>query len=417
MKNGFIKTACATILTKVCDIRHNKELIAQMIEKADAEKVNVLLFPELALTAYTAGDLFYSTLLLEEAKKALTELAADTREKYPIVIVGLPLKYQSKLYNAAAVIHNGEILGIAAKTYLPNYNEFYEMRQFTSAAELPTDATIQIGGKNIPFGRDLIFAHESLEDYRFAVEICEDLWAAHTPSEDLALAGANIIFNPSASDELIGKADYRRLLVKSTSARLLCGYVYANAPYTESTQDMVCSSHHLIAQNGSILAENAPFAENELVIADIDVQLLSSERHKNTSFHPRAPKRPIITFAQDVQETKLAHKPLANPFVPQNEQVLGERAAAILAVQSHGLAKRLDHAHAKSAVIGISGGIDSTLALLVAVRAMKILHRPMSDIIAVTMPCFGTTVRTKSNATKMCEHLGVTLFTSCPSAF
>ena len=174
---------------------------------------------------------------------------------------------------------------------------------------------------------------------------------------------------------------------------------------------MVCSSHHLIAQNGSILAENAPFAENELVIADIDVQLLSSERHKNTSFHPRAPKRPIITFAQDVQETKLAHKPLANPFVPQNEQVLGERAAAILAVQSHGLAKRLDHAHAKSAVIGISGGIDSTLALLVAVRAMKILHRPMSDIIAVTMPCFGTTVRTKSNATKMCEHLGVTLFT------
>lgn len=411
MKNGFIKTACATILTKVCDIRHNKELIAQMIEKADAEKVNVLLFPELALTAYTAGDLFYSTLLLEEAKKALAELAADTREKYPIVIVGLPLKYQSKLYNAAAVIHNGEILGIAAKTYLPNYNEFYEMRQFTSAAELPTDATIQIGSKNIPFGRDLIFAHESLEDYRFAVEICEDLWAAHTPSEDLALAGANIIFNPSASDELIGKADYRRLLVKSTSARLLCGYVYANAPYTESTQDMVCSSHHLIAQNGSILVENAPFAENELVIADIDVQLLSSERHKNTSFHPRAPKRPIITFAQDVQETKLAHKPLANPFVPQNEQVLGERAAAILAVQSHGLAKRLDHAHAKSAVIGISGGIDSTLALLVAVRAMKILHRPMSDIIAVTMPCFGTTVRTKSNATKMCEHLGVTLFT------
>ena len=243
------------------------------------------------------------------------------------------------------------------------------------------------------------------------MEICEDLWAAHTPSEDLALAGANIIFNPSASDELIGKADYRRLLVKSTSARLLCGYVYANAPYTESTQDMVCSSHHLIAQNGSILAENAPFAENELVIADIDVQLLSSERHKNTSFHPRAPKRQIITFSQDVQETKLAHKPLANPFVPQNEQVLGERAAAILAVQSHGLAKRLDHAHAKSAVIGISGGIDSTLALLVAVRAMKILHRPMSDIIAVTMPCFGTTVRTKSNATKMCEHLGVTLFT------
>lgn len=197
MKNGFIKTACATILTKVCDIRHNKELIAQMIEKADAEKVNVLLFPELALTAYTAGDLFYSTLLLEEAKKALTELAADTREKYPIVIVGLPLKYQSKLYNAAAVIHNGEILGIAAKTYLPNYNEFYEMRQFTSAAELPTDATIQIGSKNIPFGRDLIFAHESLEDYRFAVEICEEFVGGAHPKRGFSLAGANIIFNPS----------------------------------------------------------------------------------------------------------------------------------------------------------------------------------------------------------------------------
>lgn len=411
MKDGFIKVACATVPIEVCDVRHNLDVIKEAIVKAEQKQINVLLFSELTLSSYTAGDLFYSALLVDKSKEALIELAHFTKGKYPIVIVGVPLKYQTKLYNCAAVLANGNILGIAAKSYLPNSHEFYEMRQFTSALELSDDAAVQIDGKEIPFGRNLLFAHESLTDYRFALEICEDLWAAHTPSEELALAGANIIFNPSASDELIGKADYRRLLIKSTSARLLSGYVYANAPYSESTQDMVCSSHHLIAQNGSVLAENEPFGSAELLIADIDVQLLAAERHKNTSFHSYAPKRQPIIFTQAVRDTELEQRPLANPFVPQNEQILGERAAAILAIQSHGLAKRLAHAHAKSAVIGISGGIDSTLALLVAVRAMKILNRPLSDIIAVTMPCFGTTVRTKSNATKMCENLGVTLFT------
>lgn len=411
MKDGFIKVACAHIPTQVCDITHNKEAVKQMIARACSEKVNVLLFPELTLSSYSAGDLFYSSLLLDKAEEALLDIADFSRDKYPIIIIGVPLKHNFKLYNCAAVIHDGEILGIACKTHLPNYNEFYEMRQFSSAETLADTATINLGSKDIPFGNNLIFAHEELNDYRFGIEICEDLWAAHTPSEDLALSGANIIFNPSASNELIGKADYRRLLVQSTSARLLSGYVYANAPYSESTQDMVCSAHHLIAQNGSILAENAPFGNTDMLIADIDTQLLTAERHKNTSFQPQEPKRAAIMFKQAIIETKLANPPLANPFVPQNEQILGERAAAILEIQSHGLAKRLAHTHAQSAVLGISGGIDSTLALLVIVRAMKILDRPNSDIIAVTMPCFGTTARTKSNATKMCEHLGVTLHT------
>lgn len=411
MKDGFIKIACAHIPTQVCDITHNKEAVKQMIAKACTEKVNVLLFPELTLSSYSAGDLFYSSLLLDKSREALLDIVAFSRDKYPIIIIGVPLKHNFKLYNCAAVIHDGEILGIACKTHLPNYDEFYEMRQFSSADTLADTTTINLGGKAIPFGNNLIFTHETLSDYSFGIEICEDLWAAHTPSEDLALSGANIIFNPSASNELIGKADYRRLLVQSTSARLLSGYVCANAPYSESTQDIVCSAHHLIAQNGSILAENAPFGNIDMLIADIDTQLLTAERHKNTSFQPQEPKRAPIIFKQAIIETELINPPLSNPFVPQNEQILGERAAAILDIQSHGLAKRLAHAHAQSAVIGISGGIDSTLALLVIVRAMKILGRPNSDIIAVTMPCFGTTARTKSNATKMCEHLGVTLHT------
>lgn len=410
MKDGFIKVACGSIEVQVCAVDHNKEVIKTRILQAEEKGVNLLVLPELCLSAYTANDLFYSSLLLERSRQALVELAEFTRGHFPIVIVGVPLKYTGKLYNCAAVLFDGQILGIAAKTYLPNYNEFYEMRQFTSAENIGNNAVIDLGTGPVPFGRDLVFAHAKLEDYTFAVEICEDLWASQTPGESLALSGAQIILNPSASDELIGKADYRRLLVQSTSARLLSGYVYANASPSESTQDMVYSRHHLIAQNGSILAENKPFASNDLLIADIDVQLLAAERHKNTSFRPHDGAR-VISFEQEIRQTALDTLPVANPFVPQNEQVLGERAAAILAIQSHGLAKRLSHAHAKTAVIGISGGIDSTLALLVAVRAMAMLDRPNSDIVAVTMPCFGTTVRTKSNAVKLCELLGVTLHT------
>lgn len=410
MKDGFIKVACGSIEVQVCGINHNKELIKARMLQAHERKVNLLVLPELCLSAYSGGDLFYAQLLLEKSREALLELAQYSQNLYPVTIIGVPLKYQDKLYNCAAVLSKGKILGIAAKTYLPNHSEFYEMRQFSSAQNLPDKAFINLNGEEIPFGSNLIFAHESLSAYTFGVEICEDLWSAEPISDRLALQGAHIILNPSASDELIGKADYRRLLIQSTSARLLAGYAYANASSSESTQDMVYSSHHLIAQNGTLLAENKPFSANELLVGDIDVQLLAAERHKNTSFRPQAGGR-FITFAQEVQQTALDTLPVPNPFVPQNERILGERAAVILDIQSHGLAKRLAHTHAQTAVIGISGGIDSTLALLVAARAMALLNRPNSDIVAVTMPCFGTTARTKSNAVKLCEQLQTTLYT------
>ena len=410
MKDGFIKVACGSIDVQVCGIEHNKELIKARMLQAHQKGVNLLVLPELCLSAYSAGDLFYSRLLLTKAREALAELAAFSQGLFPVTIVGVPLKYQDKLYNCAAVLADGHILGISAKTYLPNNSEFYEMRQFSSAQTLPENAFITLNGEEIPLGNNLIFAHESLSEYTFGIEICEDLWAPEPVSDKLTLMGAHIILNPSASDELIGKADYRRLLIQSTSARLLAGYAYANASPSESTQDMVCSRHHLLAQNGTILAENKPFGTEELLVADFDVQLLAAERHKNTSFRPHFGGR-IIPFAQAVRPTALDTLPLPNPFVPQNEQILGERAAIILDIQSHGLAKRLAHTHAKTAVIGISGGIDSTLALLVACRAMALLNRPNSDIVAVTMPCFGTTARTKSNAVKLCEQLKTTLYT------
>jgi len=410
MKDGFIKTAAGSVKITVADTVSNTSEIKKRISEADGAGANLLVLPELCITGYTCGDLFYSDVLLHAAKEALAEICRFTADKYPVVIVGLPVRHQYKLYNCAAVLHRGDIKALVPKTHLPSYSEFYEKRQFNSADELGGNTCIEIDGREIPFGRHIIFRHNTMDDYTFGVELCEDLWAQSPPSEALCGAGAVIIANPSASNELIGKESYRRLLVGSTSARLICGYVYCNAGPGESTQDMVFSQHHLICENGALLAENKPFEENGLLITEIDVNRLANERHKMTSYRSvKNEAYSYIEFNQELKNTELTVKISPNPFVPPDDALINERAETILKIQSHGLKKRLEHTHAKTAVIGISGGLDSCLALLVTARAMDMLGRPRTDITAVTMPCFGTTKRTKSNAEKLCAHLGVTL--------
>ena len=409
MKDGFIKVAAGTIDVTVADVLYNTEQILARMQQADAAEINLLVLPELCLTGYSCGDLFYSDCLLGAVEPALQRLLQASAALRPVFAVGLPLRFCGKLFNCAAILHAGQLLGVVPKTYLPNYGEFYEQRQFSSAAVLAgKNETITLCGQRVPFGAQLLFACEQLPAFTFGVELCEDLWAPCPPSTALCAAGAQIIANLSASDEVIGKADYRRMLVSSTSARLLCGYVYCNASATESTQDMVFSRHHLIAENGAILAENTPFADAELTISEIDVQRLAHERHHNTSFSA-APGMQTVTFSQPLRRTVLTRHFAPNPFVPPYDEQLRARAEAILQIQSQGLRKRLEHTHAKTAVIGISGGLDSTLALLVTVRAFDLCGRSRKEICCVTMPCFGTTKRTKSNAVKLCEELGVSV--------
>jgi len=410
MKDGFIKVAAGSVKVTVADVAANTAEIKRRIRQADEKGVNLLVLPELCLTGYTCGDLFYSDKLLRSAREALLELAGFTSDKYPLVLVGLPLRHGHRLFNCAAVLLGGKIIAIVPKTHLPNYSEFYEKRQFASADALGGNTTINLGGLDVPFGRHIILRHESLENFAFGIEICEDLWTQSTPGEALCRAGATIIANLSASNEIVGKEGYRRLLVQATSARLICGYVCSNAGPGESTQDTVFSQHHLICENGILLAENRPFEENELIISEIDVERLAGERHRLNAYLSPADKNIVpVTFSQEIRETELTAKISRTPFVPAEEGVVNERAEKILAIQAQGLKKRLEHTRAKKAVLGISGGLDSCLALLVTARAMDMLSRPRTDIIAVTMPCFGTTKRTKSNAERLCACLGVTL--------
>lgn len=405
MKDGFIKVAAGIPECTVADISANISEIKRIIDKADRQNINILALPELCVTGYTCGDLFFSDTLLTGAKSALTELAKFTAGKYPVVILGLPLLLRSKLYNCAAVLSDGKILGIVPKTHMPNYSEFYEQRQFTSGL-LASDDSITLDGLTVPFGTDIIFCHKELCEYTFGIEICEDVWAATQPSEGLCRAGAEIIINPSASNEVIGKSEYRKTLVSATSARLLCGYLYVSSGTGESTQDLVYSGHSLVYENGTLLAESAPFEEKELTVSEIDIKKLCGERHRNTCFDPLDGYR-TVRFSQKIIETKLTRQYEKTPFVPSDKNDLAKRAEAILRIQSYGLKKRLSHTGSRTAVIGISGGLDSTLALLVTVRAMRLLNKPLSDIHAVTMPCFGTTERTHSNSEKLCRLFGV----------
>lgn len=406
MKDGFITVATATPQVVVADCEANAQAILACINEMAAAHAKVMVLPELCITGYTCSDLFWQTKLLDEAEAALSVIAEESRQVDALIAVGMPLRVAGKLLNVAAILCRGKVLGFVPKVNLPAYNEFYETRHFMSgSADM---GTVQFGGEEIPVGTNLLFSCENVVDLCVAAEICEDLWVPNPPSVQHALAGASVICNLSASDEMVGKGSYRRDLVAGQSARLVCAYLYATAGEGESTTDLVFGGQNLIAENGTVLAESTTF-ENEINVATIDVQRLASERRRMSTF-PAAESKEYreISFALAEEETKLARFFDADPFVPSNADQLSDRCEEILNIQALGLKKRLAHTHAKSAVVGISGGLDSTLALLVTARAFDMLGLPRKGIVAVTMPGFGTTDRTYNNAVAMIKSLGAT---------
>ncbi len=406
MKDGFITVATATPQVAVADCEANAQAILACINEMAAAHAKVMVLPELCITGYTCSDLFWQTKLLDEAEAALSVIAEGSRQVDALIAVGMPLRVAGKLLNVAAILCRGKVLGFVPKVNLPAYNEFYETRHFTSgSADM---GTVQFGGEEIPVGTNLLFSCENVVDLCVAAELCEDLWVPNPPSVQHALAGASVICNLSASDEMVGKGSYRRDLVAGQSARLVCAYLYATAGEGESTTDLVFGGQNLIAENGTVLAESTTF-ENEINVATIDVQRLASERRRMSTF-PAAESKEYreISFALAEEETKLARFFDADPFVPSNADQLSDRCEEILNIQALGLKKRLAHTHAKSAVVGISGGLDSTLALLVTARAFDMLGLPRKGIVAVTMPGFGTTDRTYNNAVAMIKSLGAT---------
>lgn len=407
MKYGFVKAACATPQIRVADCAFNAQSILECVRQADASGVEILCLPELCLTGYTCGDLFFQDTLLNSADQALHTLLEQTRNLSPLLIIGVPLRHRGKLYNCAAVLQKGALLGIVPKTHIPNYGEFYEKRHFVPAAD--SNDTYLFDDTPVPFGAKLLFQSRQSSALCLAVEICEDLWAPLPPSVEHAMAGAVVIANLSASDETIGKAEYRRQLVSGQSARLVCGYLYADAGDGESTTDMVFAGHNLIAENGAVLAQSKLF-QNGMIVSEIDVERLAGERLKNTSFSAQDQSSYVLVEFDSQQTVPQLTRPIdPAPFVPSDPVHRAQRCASILTMQASGLKKRLEHTSCKSAVVGISGGLDSTLALLAVTRAFEELGRPLSEITAVTMPCFGTTERTRSNAKKLCRALNVSL--------
>ena len=407
MKNGFVKVAAATPDIRVADVEFNTQNIINVMEEAQKNGAKILVFPELCVTGYTCSDLFDHSVLLKASRKALLEIAENTSDKDMLVFVGAPLEVNGKLYNVAAAMNQGEILGFTTKTFLPNYGEFYEMRQFTPGPQTVREITFE--GKKIPFGPQILFQAKGMEELVVAAEICEDVWSPIPPSIQAALEGATVIVNCSASDETIGKDTYRRALISGQSARLISGYIYANAGEGESTTDLVFGGHNIIAENGTILKESSRYV-NEIIYSEIDLQRITGERRKNTTFQP-LDEETLVRVPFTVEETKtfLTRTFPKKPFVPSDEQTRAQRCEEILTIQAMGLKKRLAHTNARTAVVGISGGLDSTLALLVTARAFDMLGRDKKDIIAVTMPCFGTTDRTYQNACEMSKKVGATL--------
>lgn len=407
MRHGFIKVAAATPDIRVADVDYNKgQIIKQMDEAAEAG-AKIIVFPELCITGYTCSDLFLQDILLNSAKKALVKIAEHTKNLDALVFVGVPIAVGGELYNVAAALNHGNILGFTTKSFLPNYGEFYEMRQFRPGPKKAEK--ILFGGKEIPFGPQLLFVENQMANLIVSAEICEDVWSPVPPSIEAAREGATVIVNCSASDETIGKASYREALISGQSARLISGYIYANAGEGESTTDLVFGGHNLIAENGTILAEAKRFS-NGIIYTEFDVQKIANERRKNTTFtETQEHVLPRIPFGLEQTETILTRTFPSRPFVPRDDQERAKRCEEILTIQAMGLKKRLAHTHAKSAVVGISGGLDSTLALLVTAKAFDALRLERSGITAVTMPCFGTTDRTYQNACKMSLKVGATL--------
>ena len=404
-ENGFIRAAAASPALRVADCAYNADQIIGVMREYAEKNVQLLCLPEFALTGYTCSDLFLQETLLRGAEDGLAAILKTSEGLNLVVLVGLPVRHNGKLYNCAAVLCNGELLGLVPKMHLPNYGEFYEKRHFIPGMREPE--CTELAGQETLIGTNLLFACKQMPAFVLAAEVCEDLWAPVPPSCAHALAGSTVVANLSASDETVGKAAYRRELVCGQSARLLCAYLYADAGHGESTTDMTFAGHNLIAENGSLLADTAPFA-GEDAVTELDLGRMVQERQRNTTFMPETDGYTTVEFELPPVEFALTRPVSCTPFVPQDAATRTERCELILRIQAEGLAKRMEHTHAKCGVIGISGGLDSCLALLVAVRACKVLGRDPKDIIALTMPCFGTTRRTRSNAEILCEALGVT---------
>lgn len=411
--DGLIKVATALPRVEVANVTFNTQDIENLIVKAEGKGVEILCFPELALTAYTCQDLFAQQLLLDEAEQGLLKLLELSRNVQLAVVVGVPVSHRGMLFNCAAVVQQGKIFGLVPKTYLPNYHEFYEKRWFSSASALSHNESIRICGQTTVIGVEQLF---HINDATFGIEICEDLWAPVPPSNNLALQGAEIVLNLSASNDLVGKTDYVRQLVKGQSARCHCAYLYAGAGFGESTQDLVFGGRAFIAENGTILAESNQFSlEPQLIISEVDVELLRSERRSNTSFSQSIAQQTAQQMPFRVAELEMVLREQAStrtydplPFVPQGAQ-LATRCHEILNIQSLGLAKRLKHTHTNHLVVGISGGLDSTLALLIAVHTFDLLGLERKGIVGITMPGFGTTDRTYNNALLLMKELGITI--------
>ena len=409
MKDGFLRVASATPQIKVADCEKNADAVISMAKEAAGKGASLVVFPELCITGYTCHDLFLQKSLLTAAEKALERIIDETSQLDAVILAGLPVRAGAALYNCAAVLLKGRILGLVPKLFIPNYSEFYEVRHFTSGRNLRSskgsDIKLNLCGQTVSVDTETVFLCASMPEFRLGIELCEDLWTPEPPSGKLALGGASVIANLSASDEVIGKTEYRRMLVKSTSARLISAYVYSSAGLGESTQDLVFSGHNLICENGALLAESKRFGTG-IIYADIDLQKLESERVRANTYEGTNDLR-TVSFDLSVKKLELDRNISRTPFVPSDKTNLAQRCEEILTIQATGLATRIAHTNARTVVIGLSGGLDSTLALIVAVHAMDMLGRDRKDILAVTMPCFGTTKRTKSNAEVLAECYGV----------
>lgn len=407
---GFIRVGAAVPELKVANPKFNVEEMCLLMDDAVKKEIGVLVFPELSITGYTCADLFMQDCLLKKALIGLEKIKEKTKKVPLVVIVGVPLKMGNQLYNCAVLLQNGHILGVVPKTYIPNYNEFYEKRWFASSEDL-LETEITLFGETVPIGTDLLFEDQELKEATIGVEICEDLWSIVPPSTDLALNGATLLFNLSSSNEIIGKYEYRKNLVKNHSAKLISGYIYTSSGVNESTTDVVFSGEAMISENGSILKENERFQfESNIIYQDIDVLKLHNMRIKDISYMGIKPRKGGRRIQVQIPDTKTLERKISkNPFVPSNLEYRNERCSEIFRIQASGLAKRLHHIGCKKTVIGISGGLDSTLAFLVITEAYRMLGISYDNIIAVTMPGFGTTSRTLNNSISLMEKYGVTI--------
>lgn len=413
MKDGFIRVGAATIHTQVADCEHNTSQIIMLMDEAINKNIAILVYPELAITGYTCNDLFMQNHLQKQVIASLLTIREATIGKEIVLIVGAPLQVGNALYNCAIVISKGEFVGISVKSHIPNNGEFYEKRWFASGLNLHTDALL-IGETTVPIGTNLLYHHEEINDLIFGIELCEDVWTPTPPSGPMAIAGASLIFNLSASNDLVGKSDYRKSLIANQSARTITGYVYASTGYGESTTDIVFGGQCLIYENGSLIQSNKRFnRDNELIYGDIDIERLMNDRRKMVTYNDSN-----LVHNENYQHCgfNVRMKPFTierfvepHPFVPSNMAMRDRRCEEIFAIQTHGLAKRLEHINGKKVVIGVSGGLDSTLALLVCAKTFDILGLKRQDIIGITMPGYGTTDRTYNNACELINHLECSL--------